>query len=471
LRREVFCEAVIKLFDTKVIRPHLNGEYILKKNLSIFIIIFVALFTLSIFISPGNAAYTHQDLTITVLINGNDVSSHNTKDNPLLLDVDNDIEIYFDISNTGETIHLIDTSIEVYTIQNALFWDYETKIFTYNFDVDKGDEDGDGREGFDIAAGLGESESLRLKSKDFEEYKELIRDQRARVDLTFNFETILDYTITVYIAEGEILTDVSNGTETGDDTEGISDENRVSQDTEYTIDLFDPFRGAETSQLILYTTVSALFVSFVVMQTNKKIALKFAALIFKIGEIFFVVISAEAFIVAIGTVVRPPSIRNLKEDEVLTNETRERIYNYICTHEGAHFREIINHFKLGPFEGTWHLQVLEDFEFIVSRRYKHYKIFYPLIAGKVIPLRDPRLVLKSKTAKAIVRFILKNPGAYQNLIAKQLGKSSGAIRYNMKKLVDAKIINIMKENGQKRFYINEKNLALRRILPENAFSV
>jgi len=41
----------------------------------------------------------------------------------------------------------------------------------------------------------------------------------------------------------------------------------------------------------------------------------------------------------------------------------------------------------------------------------------------------------------------------------------------MKKLVDAKIIDVMKENGQKRFYINDKNLALQKILPENAFSV
>jgi predicted transcriptional regulator len=414
----------------------------------------VTLFILSAFVSPLRAAYTHQDLTMTVLINNNDVSIHNTKDSPLLIDIDNDIEIYFDISNAGETVHLIDASIEVYTIQTILLWEYETKIFEYNIDVDDGDNDGDGREGFDIATGLSESNSFTITSEELDEYKELLRDQRARVDLNFNFELISDYAITVYIEEGEIVSEDANGAETGGDTEGIPDENGVSQDTEYTIDLFDPFRGAETSQLILYTTASALFVSFVVMQTNKKIALKFAVLAFKIGELFFIVImGAEAFFVAIGTVVRPPSIRNLKQDEVLTNDTRERIYNYICSHEGAHFREIINHIDIGPFEGTWHLQVLEDFGFIVSRRYKHYKIFYPLIAGKVIPLKDPRLVLKSKTAKAIVRFILKNPGAYQNLIAKELGKSQGAIRYNMKKLVDAKIIDVMKENGQKKFYI------------------
>ena len=462
-------DSVTTILNVRIRSPK-NGEWILKKYFLVFVILFaMSTLTISAFVSPSNAAYTHQNLTLTVLINDNDVSLHDTKDHPLLIDIDNDIEIYFDISNAGETVHLVDASIEVYTIQTVLFWDYETKVFTYNIDVDNGDEDGDGREGFDIATGLSESNSFTLTEEEIEEYKELMRDQRVRVDLIFNFEIILDYTITVYIDEGEIASEDSNGTETGGDTEVISDDG-VSQDTEYTIDLFDPFRGAETSQLILYSTAGALVVSYIVMQTNKRIALKFATLVFKIGEVFFLIImGAESFFVAIGTVVRPPSIRNLKKDEVLTNDTRERIYNYICSHEGAHFREIINYIDIGPFAGIWHLQVLEDFGFIVSRRYKHYKIFYPLIAGKEIPLKDPRLVLKSKTAKAIVRFILKNPGAYQNLIAKQLGKSQGTIRYQMKKLVDAKIIDVMKENGQKRFYIN--NLALQRILPENAFSV
>jgi predicted HTH transcriptional regulator len=111
---------------------------------------------------------------------------------------------------------------------------------------------------------------------------------------------------------------------------------------------------------------------------------------------------------------------------------------------------------IGPFEGTWHLQVLEDFGFIVSRRYEHYKIFYP--TGRKIPLHDPRLVLKNKTAKEIFRFVSKNPGTYQNEIAKELGKAHGTIRYNLKKLVKAEIIEVTSDNGRKKFFISEEKL-------------
>jgi len=109
-----------------------------------------------------------------------------------------------------------------------------------------------------------------------------------------------------------------------------------------------------------------------------------------------------------------------------------------------------------PFEGNWHLQVLEDFGFIVSRRYMHYKIFYP--TGRKIPVIDPRLVLKTKTAKEVFLFISKNPGSYQNEIAKELGKAHGTIRYNLKKLVSAKIVEVTTDNGRKKFFINEEKL-------------
>ncbi len=241
----------------------------------------------------------------------------------------------------------------------------------------------------------------------------------------------------------------------GDDTE---DE---SPDQEIVVTVPEAVQAIETPQMIAFTALGAIAVSNIIMLTNKRFALKFATLVVKTGDVFFA-ISAVAYkiggtlFVAIGAVLRPPSIRNIKEDEVLTNDTREQIYSYICNHEGAHFREIIGHVDIGPFAGIWHLQVLEDFGFIVSRRHGHYKIFYP--TGRKIPLHDPRLVLKNKTAKKVVLFILKHPGTYQNEIAKELGKSHGTIRYNLKKLVTAKIIEVVSDNGRKKFYINEESL-------------
>ncbi len=385
------------------------------------------LFTINALVSSLNASYTHQDLTFTVLVNDNDISLHNTKENPLVIDIENDIEIDLDISNAGESVHLIDASIDVYTIQEILLWDQEAKVFTHYIDVDNNDEDGDGKEGFDIESGMSESRNFVVYSEEIKEYKEQIRGQRVRVDINLNFESIPDYSITIYLKEGQIASEDSNG-------------------------LFEFFKGIQTSQLIVYTSISAIAVSYIIILTNREFAFKFLK-------------KLAIFCVAIGTVIRPPAVRNLKKDEILTNVTREKMYDYIINNEGAHFREIIDYIDIGPFAGVWHLQVLEDFGFIGSHRYKQYKVYYP--TGRKISPKDPRLILKSNTAKAIVQFISKNPGAYQNLIAKQLGKSQGTIRYNMKKLVDAKIINVILENGQKKFFINKKNLVLRKILPES----
>jgi len=138
----------------------------------------VALFALSTFAPLSNAAYTHQDLTMTVLINGNDVA----------------------IQNNGETVHLTDMSMEIYSVQRILgIWDWEVKIYTHNIDVDNADDDGDGKEGFDIPAGLSETDSFTVAAEEIAEYKEEVRGQSVRLDVVFNFETIPDFTATVYI--------------------------------------------------------------------------------------------------------------------------------------------------------------------------------------------------------------------------------------------------------------------------------
>jgi len=171
----------------------------LRKYGSIMSFALVALFAMSSFAPLANAAYTHHDLTMTVILNGEDVATHNTKDNPLVINVDNDIEGVFSIANNGATIHLTDMSLEIYTIQKILFWDMESKVYTHQVDVDNGDEDGDGKEGFDIPAGLNKSDSFTVSVKDIEEYREQLRGQRVRIDVNFTFEDIPDYTVTVYI--------------------------------------------------------------------------------------------------------------------------------------------------------------------------------------------------------------------------------------------------------------------------------
>lgn len=146
-----------------------------------------------------NAAYTHEDLTLTVLVNGHDISTNNVKSNPLVIDLTQPIQVSLSITNDGETVHLTDATVSFYTLQTILLWDIESKIYDHQVDLDNEDDDGDGKEGFDIPAATSESDSFEITPEDIAEYRDALSGQRVRLDILFNFETIPDYTVKVYI--------------------------------------------------------------------------------------------------------------------------------------------------------------------------------------------------------------------------------------------------------------------------------
>ncbi len=150
-------------------------------------------------IATTNATYTHEDLTLTVLVNGQDVSLNYVESDPLVMDLSQAIEVDLSMSNDGATVHLTDATVSFYTLQTILFWELESKVYDHQVDLDNDDDDGDGMEGFDIPAGASESDSFEITSEDIAEYRDALSGQRVRIDILFNFEVISDYTVTVYI--------------------------------------------------------------------------------------------------------------------------------------------------------------------------------------------------------------------------------------------------------------------------------
>ncbi len=146
-----------------------------------------------------NAAYTHESLSLTVLVNGQDTGAHNVKSNPLTINLTQALEVDLSMVNAGDTVHITDATVSFYTIQTILFWDLESKVYDHQVDLDNEDDDGDGKEGFDIPASSSESESFEISPEDIAEYRDALSGQRVRIDILFNFEVISDYTVTVYI--------------------------------------------------------------------------------------------------------------------------------------------------------------------------------------------------------------------------------------------------------------------------------
>ena len=156
--------------------------------MTVLAFLLVALFAMTAFAPLTDAAFTHLDLTMTLLMNGSDVSTHNTVNNPLVIDLDEDIKGDFSFTNNGDSVHLNDITVELYNVNPVLFWYWESKFYENEFEVDE-----------DIPAGFGTKASFTLFLSNAGENKEALRGQTNRIDVTLSFESIPDFTITVYV--------------------------------------------------------------------------------------------------------------------------------------------------------------------------------------------------------------------------------------------------------------------------------
>ncbi len=169
-------------------RAFKKGEYVLRKYTSVIAMLFVTLFAMTTFAPLSSAVFTHEDLTMTLFLNGSDVSTHDTFNNPLVINLDEDVKGDFSFANNGGTVHLNDITVELYNVQPVLFWHWDTKFYENQFEVDK-----------DIPAGFGTKASFTLFLSNVGENKEALRGQTNRIDVTLSFERIPDFTITVYV--------------------------------------------------------------------------------------------------------------------------------------------------------------------------------------------------------------------------------------------------------------------------------
>ncbi|MDD1777207.1 MAG: hypothetical protein LUQ65_03490, partial [Candidatus Helarchaeota archaeon] len=70
--------------------------------------------------------------------------------------------------------------------------------------------------------------------------------------------------------------------------------------------------------------------------------------------------------------------KKLFKDDILTNETRRKIYEYILANPGAHEREIRTAFELGSYMAYRHLTLLENFGFIRKKTYQNKSVYFSI---------------------------------------------------------------------------------------------
>lgn len=139
----------------------------------------------------------------------------------------------------------------------------------------------------------------------------------------------------------------------------------------------------------------------------------------------------------------------LVKSEILANEKRRDMYQYISQYPGAHEREIKNVCNLGAYETRVHLAYLIDFNFIRRGSYKNRNVFFPIDFEKSKELET--VLLRTETTMHIYECIKSNQALRLSEIAELTQIPYTTIQSQLIDLIEAGLIEKIQE-GSTTFY-------------------
>ena len=141
---------------------------------------------------------------------------------------------------------------------------------------------------------------------------------------------------------------------------------------------------------------------------------------------------------------------------VLENDARRQIFEYIQAHPGVHLRAAATALNLSTTNVLWHLRKLEDADLVTSKKFEGYKVFYPVEGGVETKKRAiASAVLRNDNAMGILEYVSANPSAHQREIARALGVNHGTIRWHLRKLEEAQLVAPLKKEHTTHYYVSE----------------
>ncbi|MHA1266922.1 MAG: hypothetical protein ACTSRS_16915 [Candidatus Helarchaeota archaeon] len=137
--------------------------------------------------------------------------------------------------------------------------------------------------------------------------------------------------------------------------------------------------------------------------------------------------------------------QRLFKDEVLKNEKRNQIYQYVLKYPGAHERELRRAIGLGSYEVRIHLAYLQRFEFIRKNKYKNRNVFFPVDFDETKDVET--LLLRNDVTNQIYNLIKTRGKVRLSEIASELDIYYTTVQVHLKDLIESHLIERLQEEG------------------------
>jgi predicted transcriptional regulator len=187
----------------------------------------------------------------------------------------------------------------------------------------------------------------------------------------------------------------------------------------------------------------------------------FYLLFIKSKEILFALFALIIGLVA--HITYGPAKRRLSRADLLENDTRSKILNFIEDHpNGTHLREIQRSIGCGVSTLLWHLKTLEDFGLIDSSKAGRYTVFFPIKEKVTTSEMELVSLLRATQAKKIWEVLAKNKKPIDlATIANKTNCHVETARYHVKKFEEIEAVLAIRDSKKILYVIPQKKLKKR----------
>jgi predicted transcriptional regulator len=145
----------------------------------------------------------------------------------------------------------------------------------------------------------------------------------------------------------------------------------------------------------------------------------------------------------------------LIKDDVLNNENRKKIYEFIQHHPGVYFNRIAKQLNLSNYILAWHLKMLMKFELIRSKYIENHEAFFDI---NVPGVNDYILfsISKEKVEKIIEYLLYYQEGASKTKLSRDLNMHTSTVSKYLKTLEKSKLVKNKKLSRKINYTLDEK---------------
>ncbi|NHI91248.1 MAG: hypothetical protein EAX96_02010 [Candidatus Lokiarchaeota archaeon] len=155
--------------------------------------------------------------------------------------------------------------------------------------------------------------------------------------------------------------------------------------------------------------------------------------------------------------------KKLIRTQVLKNEKRQLIFDFVRGKPGSHLREIRENLGLNPHVAQVHLKILEGFNFLYRKKHLKYVVFFPF--DFVRKNEDSILALKNEKAERIFSKIFQEQEVDFEGLKEIEDIDIKAINYHLEPLISSGLVIKTERDGKELFQLNQdKYLMIERYI-------